>query len=76
MQTVDARSEQEQLARGIDQTRSRLLDEFQDRVHSEVIERTVSETFETLKGASVSEFVPLFVYRTAREHLSSLASGG
>lgn len=73
MQASETRSKQDQLNRGIHDTRMRLLSEFRDRVHPEVIERAVDETFETLKDAPVSEFVPLFVYRSAKEQLTNLS---
>lgn len=70
------RSDVDLLSRGIDETRSKLLDEFQDRVQRDVIDRTVDETFDSLKNAAVVEYVPLFVYRSAREQLFSLTRNG
>lgn len=70
------RSDADLLSRGIDETRSKLLDEFQDRVQRDVIDRTVDETFDSLKNAAVVEYVPLFVYRSAREQLFSLTRNG
>lgn len=75
MHIQNAGTERDQLERGIDETRARLLSEFHGRLEPETITRYVDETADVLKGAAVSEFVPLFIYRTAREQLALLTRG-
>ena len=76
MQTHEVLSDRDNLSRGIDETRARLLDEFQDRLRPDVIEKLVDDTFQNMKDSNVREFVPLFVYRGAREQLADIARSG
>jgi hypothetical protein len=73
MQTHDTLPERTPLARGMDETRNRLVNEFQDKFQPDMIEKVVEDAFQTLKDSSVSEFVPLFVYRSARQQLADLS---
>ena len=57
------------LERGVDS----LTDEFAGVFSRETIERYVDESLESLSGARLAEFVPLFVHRFARERLRALA---
>lgn len=73
VQTQSARGDGDQLTRGIEETRNRLVSEFHERIEAEVIQKLVDETFAALRDSTVREFVPLFVYRTAREQLADMA---
>jgi arsenate reductase (thioredoxin) len=59
----------EHLERGLDS----LTDEFSGVFSRETIQRYVDESLESLSGARLAEFVPLFVHRFARERLRALA---
>lgn len=72
MQVQESTAARDQLARGIAKTRSRLLEEFGDRLAPDVITRHVEENVSALKDSAIAEFVPLFVYRAAREQLIGL----
>ena len=48
---------------------AQLSDEFAGTFSPETIERFVAESFESLSKAEVQAFVPLFIYRFARERL-------
>jgi arsenate reductase (thioredoxin) len=49
-----------------------LREEFAGTFTSETIERYMAESLETLGGARLKDFVPLFVHRFARERLRAL----
>lgn len=66
-------AERDQLTRGIADTKARLVGEFGGLLDPGVIERLVDDTFNALQDATVREFVPLFVYRAAREQLAGMA---
>ena len=51
----------------------RLRDEFRGIFSAETIQRFVDEALESLSGARLKHFVPLFVNRFARERLQALA---
>jgi arsenate reductase len=57
------------LERGVDS----LTDEFSGVFSRETIQRYVDESLDSLSGARLAEFVPLFVHRFARERLRALA---
>jgi arsenate reductase (thioredoxin) len=57
------------LERGVDS----LADEFSGVFSRETIQRYVDESLDSLSGARLAEFVPLFVHRFARERLRALA---
>ena len=57
------------LERGVDS----LADEFGGVFSRETIQRYVDESLDSLSGARLAEFVPLFVHRFARERLRALA---
>lgn len=48
------------------------MSEFQDSIQADVIQKLVDDTFAVLRDSTVSEFVPLFVYRAAREQLADM----
>jgi arsenate reductase len=50
-----------------------LADEFSGVFSRETIQRYVDESLDGISGARLSEFVPLFVHRFARERLQALA---
>ena len=49
-----------------------LTDEFAGTFSAETVERYMAESLEALGGARLSQFVPLFVHRFARERLRAL----
>jgi hypothetical protein len=49
-----------------------LRQEFAGRFSSETVERYMAESLEALGGARLTQFVPLFVHRFARERLRAL----
>ena len=51
---------------------ARLRDEFAGTFSSETVERYMTESLAALGGARVTNFVPLFVHRFARERLRAL----
>lgn len=73
MLTQESLGASDQFARGIDETKTRLVTEFQERVQPDVIHRIVDDALNALQNAPVRDFVPLFVYRAAREHLTYMA---
>ena len=56
------------MERGVDS----LTEEFSGVFSREAIQRYVDESLESLSGARLAEFVPLFVHRFARERLRAL----
>lgn len=76
MSTRESVSASDQLARGVDETRTRLVTEFQGRVKPDVIRRVVDDALEGLEEAPVRDFLPLFVYRAARDRLTDMARAG
>jgi hypothetical protein len=50
--------------------------EFQERLQPDIIQRVVDDVLRTLQDASVRDFVPLFVYRAARDELTDMAHDG
>jgi hypothetical protein len=49
----------------------RLADEYADRVPAVVVRGLVSEAYTPLRGARVTQFVPVLVDRTVRQRLRS-----
>jgi len=54
----------------------RLSDEFRGMFSSETIRDLVAASFESYRGSRITDFVPLLVYRSARDHLGALAQSG
>jgi arsenate reductase (thioredoxin) len=50
----------------------RLRDEFAGTFSAETVERYMAESLQSLGGARLTDFVPLFVHRFARERLRAL----
>lgn len=73
MLTQESLGASDQLTRGIAETRTRLVTEFQDRVEPDVIRQTVDDAFGALQDAAIRDFLPLFVYRAAHEQLTAMA---
>lgn len=53
----------------------RLTDEFRDRCSAETVHDLVAASFEAYRGSRIADFVPLLVYRSARDQLGALAKG-
>ena len=60
------------LAELVEDATSQLAKDFDGRLGLGVVRQVVEEVLESLRGSSVPDFVPLFVYRTARERLTAL----
>ena len=60
------------LAELVEDTTSQLAKDFDGRLKPGLVRQVVEEVLESLRGSSVPDFVPLFVYRTARERLTAL----
>ena len=56
----------------VEDATSQLAKDFDGRLKLGVVRQVVEEVLESLRGSSVPDFVPLFVYRTARERLTAL----
>jgi len=54
----------------------RLSEEFRGVFSSETIRDLVAASFESYRGSRITDFVPLLVYRSARDHLGALAQSG
>lgn len=63
----------DQITRVIAETKTRLRSEFEAQVQPDVIQKVVDDTFKALQDAPVRDFVPLFVYRAARDQLADMA---
>jgi hypothetical protein len=59
----------------INEAVDRLTDEFKDKCSSETIREYVAESFNIYRGSRVLDFVPLLVYRSARDRLGALTIG-
>lgn len=66
--------EQAKLHRAVQYLIDQLADEFKDRYDRETIAGIADESMRQLQGASVKEFVPIFVYRFTRDRLLEEAS--
>lgn len=53
----------------IREVNSRLKSEFGERIPPETIDQMASDSFESMKDATIADFVPLFVERSMRERL-------
>lgn len=73
MLTQESLGASDQLARGIAETRTRLVEEFEERIEPGTIRQIVDEAFEALEDAAIRDFLPLFVYRAAHEQLTDMA---
>ena len=51
----------------------RLTDEFRGVFPSETIRELVSSSLDSYRGARILDFVPLLVYRSARQRLGTMA---
>ena len=72
MVVKDSKQTESELLELVKDTTSDLAKEFAGRITPDVIRRTVEDVLDSLRSASVPDFVPLFVHRTARERLIAL----
>jgi hypothetical protein len=72
MQVKDSKQTESDLAELVEDTTSQLAKHFDGRLGLDVIRKVVAEVLESLRESTVPDFVPLFVYRTARERLTAL----
>lgn len=57
----------------INEAIERLTDEFRGKFNPDTIRDLVMASFESYRGSRITDFVPLLVYRSARDHLGALA---
>ena len=60
----------------VNEVAGRLGDEFRDRLSFETVRELVDASFESYRGSRVVDFVPLLVYKSARDRLGTLARNG
>jgi len=58
----------------INEAVDRLAEEFKGRCSPETIREFVAASFESYKGSRIVDFVPLLVYKSARNQLGAFAS--
>jgi len=54
----------------------RLAGEFRGRHSSETIRQFVAASFEAYRGSRIADFVPILVYKSARDRLGALTMAG
>jgi hypothetical protein len=64
--------EQQELQKAIDQTVTRLQDEFGQRLSVDTIVQCVNASLDEFSDARVKTYVPVLTYRLAREQLGRL----
>jgi hypothetical protein len=67
---------QQLTANRVNEAIDRLAAEFSGRFPPETIRDLVTQSLENYRGSRVTDFVPLLVYRSARDHLAGLALSG
>ena len=72
MLVKDSKQSESKLLELVEDTTSQLAKDFDGRLEPGIIRQVVTEVFESLRGSTVPDFVPLFVYRSARERLTAL----
>jgi hypothetical protein len=58
----------------INEAVDRLADEFRGRCTSDTIRQFVAASFESYRGSRIADFVPLLVYKSARDRLGALTT--
>jgi len=66
--------DQQELQQAIEQTVTRLQDEFGTRLSVETIVQCVNASLDEFSDARIKTFVPVLTYRLAREQLGRLIS--
>lgn len=66
--------DQQELQQAIEQTVTRLQDEFGTRLSVETIVQCVNASLDEFSDARIKTFVPVLTYRLAREQLGRLAN--
>jgi Protein-tyrosine-phosphatase-like, N-terminal domain len=64
---------QQLTANRVNEAIDRLTEEFSGRFSPETIRELVASSLESYRGSRITDFVPLLVYRSARDHLAGLA---
>jgi hypothetical protein len=54
----------------------RLAHEFRGKYSSETIHQFVAASFESYRGSRIADFVPILVYKSARDRFRSLTTAG
>jgi hypothetical protein len=67
---------QQLTANRVNETIDRLTAEFSGRFSPEAIRDLVTQSLENYRESRVIDFVPLLVYRSARDYLAGLAQSG
>ena len=57
----------------VDEAIDRLTDEFKGVLPSQVVREQVTSSLDSYRGARIVDFVPLLVYRSARQRLGTMA---
>jgi hypothetical protein len=57
----------------VNEVAGRLGDEFRDRLSFETIRELVDASFASYRGSRIVDFVPLLVYKSARDRLGTLS---
>jgi protein-tyrosine phosphatase-like protein len=60
----------------INEAVDRLAEEFKGRCSPETVRELVAASFESYRGSRVVDFVPLLVYKSARNQLGALVTTG
>jgi len=60
----------------INEAVDRLANEFRGTYSPETIRQFVAASFESYRGSRIADFVPLLVYKSARDRLGALTTAG
>ena len=69
-------SSQQLTSTRVNEAIERLSEEFSGRFSPETIRDLVTASLEPYRESRITDFVPLLVYRSARDRLGALARGG
>jgi hypothetical protein len=61
------------VSKRINEAVQRLVEEFKGTIPSETVVQSAEEAVNAYRDARVTDFIPLLVYRSAREQLGALA---
>jgi hypothetical protein len=65
-------SDEDPVSKRVNEAVQRLVEEFTGKIPSETVVRSAAEVIGEYKNARVTDFIPLLVYRSTREHLGAL----
>ena len=64
-------SSDDPVSKHINEAVQRLVEEFRGAIPSEAVVRSAEEAIRSYNGARITDFIPLLVYRSTREHLAA-----